>query len=64
MNRKEIIDHVLNDLRSLKGKGSFHNQYALDENIAFFEANRSFPSYIKWLFMRAPKLDGEKLILF
>lgn len=61
-NRREIIDHALSDLRSLKRKGSFSNQYALNENIAFFESIRSISSYIKWLIVRAPKLDREKLL--
>ena len=39
--RKELIDEVLNDLKSLKNDSSL-NQYAINENIAFFEATKSF----------------------
>ena len=61
-NRRAVIDHVLSDLQSLRRNPSFPNQYAVEENIAFFEAIKSFPSYLKWLFIRAPKIDGMRLL--
>lgn len=60
-NRKKIIEEVLNDLESLKNDPSL-NQYAIDENIAFFDATKSIFRYIWWLITRAPKIDGEKLL--
>lgn len=61
INRPAIIAEVLRDLAELKGKSSV-NQYAIEENIVFFEACRSPFSYIWWLISRAPKIDGEKLL--
>ena len=60
--RNEIIDHVLNDLQTLKKDKNFHNIYALEENIAFFEAIKSFSGYLSWLIKRAPKLERLKLL--
>ena len=50
-SRKEIIAHVLNDLYSLKHDNfSPNQQYAIDENILFFQAARSIFGYLIWLF--------------
>jgi len=62
LNRRELITHILRDLENLKKSSSFENKYALEENITFFEAIKSFPTYIKWLFTKAPKLQREKLL--
>lgn len=59
--RQETISDVIKDLELLKNN-SKSNQYAIDENIAFFEAIKSIFGYIKWLITRAPKIDGEKLL--
>lgn len=60
-NRKESIDEVLKDLELLKNNSKI-NQYAINENIVFFEATKSILKYIWWLIMRAPKIDGERLL--
>lgn len=60
-NRKETIDEVLKDLELLKNKLNF-NQYAINENIAFFEATKSILKYIWWIVMRAPKINGGRLL--
>lgn len=60
-SRKEIIEEILSDLRMLKNDTHF-NQYAINENIVFFEATKSILKYIQWLTMRAPKIDGERLL--
>lgn len=60
-NRKKIIAEVLEDLELLKNNPSI-NQYAINENIAFFEATKSIFSYIKWLITQAPKIDGARLL--
>jgi hypothetical protein len=36
--------------------------YAIEENIAFLEAIKSLPRYIAWLFGRAQKIDGTRLL--
>ena len=61
-DRKTTIEHILRDLLTLRGSPSVPNQYAVEENIAFFKAIRSFPRYIKWLIRRAPKLDRDQLL--
>jgi len=59
--RLEQIKEILKDLRDLKKQG-FENQYAIDENIKFFEALKSLQGYIKWLFRERPKIDGSRLL--
>jgi hypothetical protein len=61
MNRKQTINKILEDLGELKLSG-FDNQYAVDQNIRFFNAVRTWPSYIKWLYSEAGKIDPEKLL--
>ena len=61
-DRRTLIDHILKDLETLRGNPTVPNQYAVEENIAFFRAIRSFPSYVKWLIRRAPKLDRARLL--
>ena len=61
-SRREIIDHVLSDLRELKREKSFNNIYAIDENISFFISSKSKIAYFYWLFRKAAKLDKHKLL--
>ena len=60
--RKEIISHILKDLEDLKKNSAFHNTYAIQENIAFFEAIKSFSGNIKWFIKRASEIDGSRLL--
>lgn len=59
--RQEVIDSVKKDLESLRNNSKL-NRYAIDENIAFFDAIRSIFKYIRWLLIRAPKIDGKSLL--
>ncbi|PIR74645.1 MAG: hypothetical protein COU35_01390 [Candidatus Magasanikbacteria bacterium CG10_big_fil_rev_8_21_14_0_10_47_10] len=61
-DRREQLRQILADLRSLEGDSSFQNQYAVKENIIFFEHSKSIPAYVRWLFTRSKKLDGTQLI--
>jgi nitroreductase len=61
-DRKALIEHILKDLASIRNNPAFPNQYAIEENIAFFEAIKTVPSYLKWLLTRAPKLDRTQLL--
>ena len=61
-NRLAVINAILTDLMSLKQSGSFQNLYALERNIDFFNAIKSFPSYLKWILTCAPYLEKEKLL--
>ncbi len=61
-DRKVLIDHILKDLSRLRGNPSFLNQYAIEENIAFFEAIKSVPRYLWWLITRAPRIDRARLL--
>lgn len=60
-NRKEIIKEVLNDLKLLQSNNSI-NQYAVEENINFFKASKSIPTYLFWVIKKAPRVDGERLL--
>ena len=64
LERGKIIDHVLTDLASLGNQYGHSNyfKYALDENITFFKSCRSLFQYLKWLFLRAPVIDREKIL--
>lgn len=59
--RTEQINEILKDLKDLKKRG-FENQYALDENIKFFEALKTKWGFIKWLRKEMPKIDGSRLL--
>ena len=61
MNRKEMIAAIISDLESLRAKGTFA-KYAIEENLAFFEAMRSGLTYTSWLLFRAPWIDPAKLL--
>lgn len=62
-NREKTISYVLNDLYSLKqGNFSPGQQYAIDENILFFQAVRSIFGYLIWLFRRAPNIKQDNLL--
>ncbi len=58
--RLEQIRRLLQGLSKLN-PGS-DTRYAVEENIAFFSAARSVWSYIKWLFWRSGKIDGDRLL--
>ena len=60
--RLKIIDEILADLYLLKK--SDNNNYAIDENTAFFKAIKSKIGYTKWLFLKAFKIDSSKLLEF
>ncbi len=59
-DRKQLLGEIIRDLEDLKKRG-FENQYAIDENIKFFEAIKSLPKYIKWLIKEMPKIDDLSL---
>lgn len=60
--RKELLDEIIHDLKTLKARGDFENQYALDENIKLFEALKTVRGYFKWLRSEMPKIDGKRLL--
>ena len=59
--RLQLIDEIIADLKTLRTSG-FENQYAVDENIKFFEALKSRWAYIKWLIKDRPQIDGSRLL--
>ena len=61
MKRTQIINEIIKDIEGLKSHG-FDNEYALDENLAFFEAVKTRAGYIKWLFGRARQINSVKLL--
>ena len=53
--RLQQIDEILKDLNGLKKRG-FENQYALDENIKFFEAIKQFiGNLLGWYVAAGPR---------
>lgn len=61
-SRKAIIARIVDDLESLRGDSAFANQYAVEENAAFFRAIANPVTYCRWLVGRAPKIEGERLL--
>lgn len=59
--RTRQIEEVLADLRALQKEG-VQNEYALKENIKFFEALRSRWAYLRWLISEMPKINGGNLL--
>lgn len=63
MSRNEVIDSILEQLRTLEAENTdARRAYAIRENRAFLKAARSWPGYLRWLVMVAPKLDGSRLL--
>ena len=60
-DRREIIEHVLEDLVSLNGDDP-HLGYAIKENVDFFKVVASIRNYIVWVIKKAPKLKREQLL--
>lgn len=60
-NRKEIIAEALNDLKLLQSNSRI-NQYAIQENIDFFKANKSIFTYLLWVIRKVSKIDKERLL--
>lgn len=58
--RLEQIERLLLGLSKLSPSADV--RYAVEENIAFFSAVRSVWSYIRWLFQRSGKIDGDRLL--
>ena len=55
--RKRMIREIIEDLGSLK----WGDDYAVQENLVFFQATRSVFTYFYWLITRAPKIDSRRL---
>lgn len=62
MNRSEKIEILLEKLENAKKKDKSNNEYAIVENIIFFNAIKKLSSYIGWLLRRAPQIASEKLL--
>ncbi|MBM2818187.1 MAG: hypothetical protein HW401_777 [Parcubacteria group bacterium] len=64
MKKRRIeIDSILQKLREFKNDQRYSDRlYAIEENMRFAEAMKTLPSYVRWLLMRAPKIDGSKLL--
>jgi len=61
--RREEIEKAIGKLEEFNKDPTYSNRlYAIEENLIFLKAIRSFPTYLKWLLTRAGKLDGTKLL--
>ena len=57
------INEILVDLRAAKTATADKDKlYAIDENIIFFEAAKSFSCYLRWVFSRMNKIDPKRLL--
>jgi SAM-dependent methyltransferase len=61
-NRKSWINEILKELNVLKNNCPLSNRYALEENIAFFQAAKTIFGYIRWLITRAGKINKKELL--
>jgi SAM-dependent methyltransferase len=58
--RQKQIDAILKDLRGFKPRRA--EEYALAENIRFFEAAKNPFSFVRWQLVHAPKIEADKLL--
>lgn len=61
-DRKKIIDEILVDLGGYIDRCPESERYAVNQNIVFFEAIKSVPSYITWCFQHAKSIDAHRLL--
>ena len=62
-DRINQIDQILLDLQAVRTTTTDKDKlYAIDENIIFFEAAKSFPRYLQWVFSRINKIDPKRLL--
>ncbi len=62
-NRLQEINNALEKLNAFKEDAAYSDRfYAIDENIRFLNAIKTVPSYVAWLFGRAGKIDGSRLL--
>ena len=61
LNRTELINSILKDLRKFRSSCNYEQKYAVDENIKFFEAVRHLWRYIPWLIREYPKIDKARI---
>ncbi len=62
MDRNSVIEKIIGDLNSMLSDKPVSDEYAIRENLAFFEAMKSVPAYACWLLFRAPEIDPAKLL--
>lgn len=62
-DRTNQIGQILLDLRIARTTTTDKDKlYAIDENIIFFEATKSFPRYLWWVFSKMNKIDPKRLL--
>jgi hypothetical protein len=61
-NRKAQIREIYDRLQQIKNTAPLQQQYAIEQNLAFLQAARSFPRYFIWLLAKANKIDGNRLL--
>jgi hypothetical protein len=61
--RIDQINQILSDLQVAKTETSDQDLlYAIEQNITFFEATKSFPRFVVWVFTKMSKIDKERLL--
>jgi len=64
MRRTSVIKEILTDLERVKKEGSQESdfQYAVRENIRFFQAAKQPLSFLRWQLFVAPHVDASRLL--
>ena len=60
--RQEKLRAIISDLEQLRNRSPKNEQYAIDENIIFFEAIKFLPTYLVWGIFHRPKVKPELLL--
>lgn len=60
--KNECIDRIVKDLKRIRPQAEGDRLYALDENVRFFEASRTWSSYVAWILFEMPNVDGTRLL--
>jgi hypothetical protein len=62
-SRQRKLKNIIADLQGLASKPEWaEKQYAIRENVAFFQSLRSLPTYLYWGIRRRPNVVAEDLL--
>src|SRR3989344_7267913 len=61
--RSQKIEEIISKLQSFRSDLAWSGQiYAIDENIVFLEAAKSFPRFLRWVLGKMGRIDGSRLL--
>lgn len=59
--RQRELSEIIADLRTYRRSAPESMHYAIDENVYFMRAVRTFPGFLYWGFVHRRKMDGRRL---